>query len=292
MSHAAPEKQWTILSLLQWSEAYLSEKQIESPRLTAELLLASVLNCERIHLYTRFDQPLVREELDQYKTLLRRRLRREPLQYILGYTEFFGRRIRVREGVLIPRPETEHVVEAALEIVRDRNMEDPLILDIGTGSGCIALTLAQELPRAKILAIDVSEEALTIAHENVTLHGVDRQVSLKKLDVFHSQISIPDEGNYDLIVSNPPYISRNEWEQLPDEIKLHEPKYALTDGDDGLRFYKRMAHLAPKLLRKNGWLICEVGYDQFERVEALFDAHEIRCWKDLSGIKRIIGGTW
>ncbi len=295
MATADTEKQWTILSLIRWSEEYLTEKGIDSPRLNAELMLASALGYKRIDLYTRFDKPLVREELDRYKALFVRRIKKEPLQYILGHADFYGRRFSVCPDVLIPRPETEHLIEATIEIVKENDIQSPGILDIGTGSGCIAITLAAEIEGAVITALDVSDRALKCADENAARHAVGDRINFKKINILDPYNAIPDSGSYDFIVSNPPYIPLREWEKLPDEIKAHEPKYALTDERDGLSFLRRLTELAPATLKPGGWLICEIGYGQFDEVRELFDtsgARDIKHWYDLAGIKRTIGGHW
>jgi release factor glutamine methyltransferase len=295
MATTDTEKQWTILSLIRWSEEYLAEKGIDSPRLNAELLLASVLGYKRIDLYTRFDKPLLREELDRYKALFVRRIKKEPLQYILGYADFYGRRFWVRPGVLIPRPETEHIIEATIELLKEKDIQSPRILDIGTGSGCIAVTLAAEIEGASITAVDVSDSALICAGENAAQHAMEDKIAFKKVNILDPYSAIPDSGLYDFIVTNPPYIPLREWEKLPDEIKVHEPKYALTDEKDGLTFLRRLAELAPATLKPGGWLICEIGFGQFDEVRELFDrsgVREIKHWHDLAGIKRIIGGHW
>jgi release factor glutamine methyltransferase len=286
-------RRWTILSLIRWSEDYLAEKGMESPRLNAELLLAHSLGCERLDLYTRFDKPLVREELDRYKSLFLRRMNGEPLQYILGYREWYGRRFTVRPGVLIPRPETEHLLEAALEIAGLMETDEPDILDIGTGTGCIAITLALEIPGAHILAIDRADEARDLAAENAAVHEVTDRVTIEGLDILREHV--PGDRTFDLVVANPPYIPVDEWSRLPGEIRVHEPEQALTDGADGLAFYRRFAEIAGGLLNEQGWLLCEVGHDQAGRVTDLFtrnNAREIKTWNDLSGITRIIGGSW
>lgn len=295
MARTETEKQWTILSLIQWSEGYLAEKGVESPRLNAELLLAAALGYDRIDLYTRFDKPLTRDELDRYKSLFIRRANREPLQYILGYVDFYGRRFTVRRGVLIPRPETEHVIEATIELIRETEKKTLRILDIGTGSGCIAITLAAEIENAHITAIDISHDALEVARENAVKYGMNGRISLQEADILQANAAIPGAGSYDMVVANPPYIPIHEWDELAEEVKMHEPRYALTDDADGLTYIKRIAEIAPGLLKKDGWLICEIGHEQFDSVQMLFSSHgarDIRHWNDLSGIKRIIGGNW
>jgi release factor glutamine methyltransferase len=295
MESTAAEKRWTILSLIQWSETYLAERGIESPRLNAELLLARVLGMQRLDLYTRFDKPLIDDELARYKSLFLRRLKREPLQYILGYVDFYGRRFQVKPGVLIPRPETEHIIEATIDLLKEREIPSQRIIDIGTGSGCIAITLTAEIPTATVTAVDISDDAVYLAGVNAENYSVHDRINIRKLNILDPFVAIPDAGTYDVIVSNPPYISYSEWEKLPDEIKVHEPKVALTDGGDGLAYIRRLSELAPDVLKKGGWLICEIGYDQFDSVEKIFTSaglHEIRYWKDLNGIRRIIGGIW
>jgi release factor glutamine methyltransferase len=295
MTHTRTDTTWTILSLIQWSDKYLRARGIEHPRLNAERMLASVLGCERIQLYTRFDQPLRQRELEAYKSLFLRRLEREPLQYILGETEFYGRRFAVRPPVLIPRPETEHLVEAAIETAGILGGGAIRILDAGTGSGCIAVTLAAELPDALVTAVDLSSAALEVARENAESHGVAARIGFHCTDMHAADLPLPAAGRYDIVAANPPYIPVDVWKRLPVEIKDHEPESALTDGGDGLSHYRKLSVRAPNLLNPGGWMLCELGHDQFARAAELFTAEgarQIRMWNDLNDIKRIIGGTW
>jgi release factor glutamine methyltransferase len=264
----AEQQSWTILSLVNWSTEYLTEKGIDSPRLTTELLLCRVLDSSRIDLYTNFDKPLFSRDLLEFKSLLKRRVAHEPLQYILGETEFMGLRFSVDRRVLIPRPETEFLVEQVLQTAKNSSVTH--ILDVGTGSGNIAISLAKYLGDIRIDAIDVSSDALDVARENTRKHAVEETVRL----FIHNILSekLPDGPSpYDVIVSNPPYISRMEFELLQPEVKEFEPRIATTDMSDGLTFFRVLAERGKKLLKSGGTLCVEVGYNQAGDVTELFE---------------------
>ncbi|MDO8462572.1 MAG: peptide chain release factor N(5)-glutamine methyltransferase [Deltaproteobacteria bacterium] len=268
---------WTILSLLQWTTSFFEKKEIPNPRLDAELLLASVLGLKRIDLYTGHDKKIPEEKLAPFKELIQRRAQREPLQYILGETEFWGLKIQVDRSVLIPRPETELLVEEALKT------SSVNILDIGTGSGCISIALAKNLPQAKITATDISPEALTLARRNAKNNGVEAQIEFIKADLF------PEPSLYDLIVSNPPYIADSEWPTLQAEVRDYEPRGALIAGPTGIEVYQRIFKEASRYLKKPGTLLLEIGEGQRGPLEK-----EIRTFsppsfiKDYNGIDRIL----
>jgi release factor glutamine methyltransferase len=267
---AAQKKVWTILEMLQWGTSYLAEKGFEESRLTVELLLAHTLRLKRIQLYTSFDRPIDEEELSVFKTFFQRRLQHEPLQYIVGSTEFMGLKFSVDKRVLIPRPETEVLVELAVRFMR-KNFPDQSSrsLDIGTGSGCIAVSLAGMIAAAIVTAVDVSENALAVAEANARTNGVDDRVKVSVLDIFHSDGTIFPE-KFHLIVSNPPYISATEFAILPPEIREHEPPLATTDGGDGLSFYRRIATAGRAWLEPGGAVIVEFGSDQPASVQKIF----------------------
>jgi len=273
------KKTWTILELISWGTTYLSEQGFNDARLNIELLLASVLQLKRIQLYTQFDRPLTEEELARFKELLKRRLTREPLQYIVGETEFFGLKFFVDSRVLIPRPETEILVEEVVDKIQARFEPDVQvrILDIGTGSGCIAVTLAHMLRDVRIVAIDVSEEALTVARLNAQLHDVAHDIEFRRADVFVDDI----HETFHCIVSNPPYISQEEYALLPEEVKKFEPRQALAGGKDGLSFYRAIARKST-LLVNNGFVAVEHAYNQREDVLTIFKENG---WQNLTSIK-------
>ena len=269
MSSANPST-WTILSLLQWAHKYLQSKGISEPRPSAEVLLAHCLNCNRLNLYLRHDQPLADGELTCYKGLLKRRLAQEPTQYITGHQEFWSLDFLVSPAVLIPRPETELLVEAVLKHLPriDSGGKAWRILDLGTGSGILAVVLAKELPQAHILALDRSWEALSVARENARRHGVQQQVTLVLADLVEG---LTNQAYFDVIVSNPPYVLTAAWEQLPRDIKDYEPRLALDGGLDGLDVIRPLLAGVHRLLQPGGLLALEVGQGQAGAVKQLLD---------------------
>jgi len=249
---ASQQKQWTVLGLIDWTRQFFEKKGIESPRLEAEVLLAHVLGWKRIELYTKFDRVVSPSKLAEFKQLILQRSDHRPTQYILGRCEFFSLEFRVTQAVLIPRPETEHLVQALIE--RAREIADARVLEIGTGSGCIVVSAAKSLPMAEFWAVDVSEEALHVARENARRHTVDGKIHFLRGDLFE-----PVEGRkFDFIVSNPPYVSEAEWESLPPEVRDFEPRSALTGGADGLDAYRRIIPQAEKFLLPGGRLLLEL----------------------------------
>ncbi len=284
----AVNKEWTILSLLEWSAEYLQEKGFESTRLNAELLLCHTLQCERIQLYTNFDKPLTPNELSVYKSYLKRRLSHEPVQYILGETEFMGLTLKVDKRVLIPRPETEILVEQVIELVKTIGAKS--ILDIGTGSGNIPVSLAKFINEIEIDSMDISKDALDVARSNADVHNVGNRIRFIHGDV-HSYTDHLNNHSYDIIVSNPPYISSSEFTSVVSEVSEYEPSIATTDGGDGLTFYRTIQSAGKQLLKSNGWLIVEVAYNQSKEVAGLFASagyKDIETISDYAGIERIV----
>ena len=280
------DKQWTILEILQWTTDFFKQRCVDSPRLTAEILLAHVLQQERMYLYVHFDQPLQHEEREQYKALIRRCASGEPTQYLTGVQEFWSLEFRVTPAVLVPRPETEHLVEAALALAKQASQ--PRILDIGTGSGAIAISLKHELPEADLFAGDISEDALNIAMQNATTLLTDgKTISFRRGDLF-----VPFAGmNFELIISNPPYISTEDYEALEPKVKDHEPEHALHAGEDGLEIYRRLIADAPDYLTPGGHVLVEIGYGQKDAIVELFEAQNFRIHhviNDYAGIERVI----
>jgi release factor glutamine methyltransferase len=265
---------WTILAVLDWTRRHFEQKGIESARLDAELILASALKVPRVMLYARFDQPLQPEELARIRALVTRRARREPMAYLLGEREFWSLAFEVGPGVLIPRPDTETLVEAALAQV-DRAA--PLsVVDVGTGSGCIAVALARELPEARIAALDVSTEALKIAARNVTKHGLDARITLVQSDLL---AALPASARpVDLVVANLPYIPSADLEALMPDVRDFEPRLALDGGPDGLALIRRLLPEAEDALTPGGAIALEAGASEVPAMEALLVE---RGWRDV-----------
>ncbi len=254
-------------------------------RLDAETLLMNVLGRDRAYLYAHPELELSCRELNQYNQLLERRANGEPVQYITGHQEFRGLDLLVTPAVLIPRPETEHSVEAALELLRD--VESPRIVDVGTGSGCIALAIASELPNACIDAIDISVEALDVARRNAQRLGLSDRISFAQSDLLKKYL--PLGATFDLVVSNPPYVGKSEADKLQVEVREHEPHCALFGGEQGLDIYRRLIPQAHRVLKPGGWLVMEIGYSQEQEIkELLRDWHEVRALPDLRGIPRVV----
>ena len=259
-------KAWCIKTLLETATDYLAEKGIESARLNAEVLLAYQLHVKRISLYLNFDQPLIEKEVSGFRDLIRRRLKHEPLQYITGIQEFWSLAFRVNPHVLIPRPETEILVEQAITLA-GAFTENPLhVLDLGTGSGVISVTLAKELPEALVLATDMSEEALDLARENAQEHGVLNRITFLRGNLFEPLMV--EKPVFHLIASNPPYVCTHEIQGLLPEVEFYEPRLALDGGKDGMDFLKKIICQAPQFLHPGGWLLLEMSPYQVEK--ALF----------------------
>ena len=276
---------WTIGRILKWTEQYFKEKGIESPRLDAEVLLSHILGRERIYLYVHFDEPLEPAELARYREAIKQRVQRVPIAYIIGEKEFMGLTFKVTEDTLVPRPDTEILVQAAIERLRARG-DAPRFADIGTGSGAICLSVLHFLPKAQADTVDISPAARAIAEENAAAFEVADRVT------FHTgDLLAPLAGQcYDAILSNPPYIPDDDIAALAPEVRLKEPHTALAGGKDGLDFYRRLMADAPALLKDGGFLAVEVGIHQAAPVAALavpsFSRTEIL--KDYAGIERVV----
>lgn len=284
---------WTVIKVLKWTTEYFSSHEIEQPRTDAEVLLAHLLGYERLDLYLNFDQPLTKKELAAYREMIKRRINHEPVQYILGEQEFWSLPIKVTPAVLIPRPETECLVEVAVEIMK-RGMEQDKhlkILEIGTGSGAIALALAKEIDETTVFASDSSIDALLVAKENAININLSHRINFFASDLFSSIRRTPITL-FDLIVSNPPYVSRNEFAKLQPEIRKYEPPIALDGGVNGLNVAKRLIVEAEYYLRPMGYLVIEIGKDQRKYLMDIIDSlawiikAEIR--KDYAGLDRVL----
>jgi len=274
---------WTVLKVLEWTAGHLQQKGVDTPRLDAELLLADALQLDRVGLYLNYDRPLQAGELAACRERVRRRAGREPLQYILGHCEFWSLPLQVSPAVLVPRPDTEILVEEALKRVPAGTGR---VLDVGTGSGAIALALASEKPQLQVTGLDASTEALDIARANAAALGLAARVELLAGDLFR----LP-AGPWELLVSNPPYIPSGELAGLMPEVRDYEPQAALDGGRDGLDCYRALARQAPGVLVPGGWLLVEVGQGQAAAVAELFAAAglcEITIRDDYAGIPRVV----
>jgi len=282
-----------IVKPISWAEAIaaaeheLLHSASKDARLNAELLAAHVLGVwSRSEVREQANRHLSQQDLDFYRSLIRRRMQHEPLQYITGETEFFGLRLYCSPVALIPRPDTEILVEEALKVAAERS-GDVRILDIGTGSGCIALAIASKLPNATVIGIDVSADALTLAEKNRKRCSLEH-VEFIEADI-HDQAQVEALGRFDIIVSNPPYVPLSEYQMLEQEVRDFEPRNALTDEGNGLSFYEEIVRVTPMLLRHEGRLLVEIGYGALEAITGLdSDLSIISVSKDLSDIDRVI----
>jgi release factor glutamine methyltransferase len=254
---AGAERVWTIGALLRWTEQFLSQKGFESPRLDAEVLLAHALGCRRIELYTRSEEVAADEVRAKFRDIVKRRVEGCPVAYLVGTKEFYLLPFEVTPAVLIPRPATEALVLAALD--RAKPLSAPRVLDIGTGSGCLAVSVAKRHAGASVVAVDTSAEALDVARGNAERHGVSERVAFRRSDLFDG---IAGELPFDLILSNPPYIPSADIATLAPDVRGHEPRAALDGGPDGLAVFTRLVAKAPAFLNPGGWLLVEIGAGQ------------------------------
>ena len=279
---------WTIMKILNWTKQYFEAKGVENPRLDAEVLLCAVLKCQRITLYVDFERPLSEEELATYREYVRRRGNFEPLAYILGERAFMRNTFKVNKATLVPRPETELLVESLVRIAPMLKREgDVKILDIGTGSGAIIVSLLDYLPNAKGVGVDISVDALIVAKENSEKIGVTGRIGFVRSDVFSK---LPLEKKFDIIVSNPPYIPAGDIAGLDKDVQ-QEPRGALDGGADGLDFYRRITAEAMDHMAEEGVLAFEIGIGQAAAVQQLcLDAGFVKTAvrKDYAGIERMV----
>lgn len=280
-------KQLTVLEAVQLSTGYLEEKGIESPRLNAELLLANILNCKRLDLYLMFERPLSDVEIQTYREYIARRGKFEPLQYILGEVEFYGLKLKVSKDVLVPRPETELLVEEAIKLSSDNNVKS--IIDIGSGSGNIAISLAKNLNGVKVTSIDMSNHAIKVAEANAEFNGVNDKIDFIVFGIEEYQ----SNQQFDLIVSNPPYVSERDYSSLQKEILEYEPIESVTDKSDGYKFYKLISQRSNDLLKNGGYLLFEMAEGQSKKIKSILEQNnfiDIKIIKDYQNIDRVIIG--
>ena len=286
---------WTILKLIDWTKSYFENKSIESARLEGEILLAHVLQCKRIDLYTSFNRILTEDELSRFKELVKRRAAGCPVQYITGKTEFFSTELAVRRGALIPRPETEVLVEETIKILSapaEENVSERLLLDIGTGSGNIPVAILKHVPMLKVYATDISDATLELAAENAARYDFSKYILFLHGGLFEPLADLNLEGSFDIVVSNPPYVSPEEYENLSSSIRDFEPPEALVAEDGGLFFHKKIIENADKYLRPKAFLLMECGATQAPSLQSILQEtgryDSIETIKDYSGILRVV----
>jgi release factor glutamine methyltransferase len=281
---------WTIQKLLNWVAEYLGRKGIDSPRLSAELLLSHVLSKKRIELYTQFDRCVAEDQLVRLRELVKRAGQHEPVAYLVGKTEFYSLELNVTPDCMIPRPETELLVERAIELLRTSSGTQ-LVCDLCTGSGCIAIAIAKNCPAARIIATDISDDALKVAAQNIQKHLLNERVELLCGDLFEPVTAKLPGDRFDLIVCNPPYVSAAEYEALAKNVRDFEPRLALFAGPDGLDIFRRVIKEAGAFLKPGGALMLEIGFSQGraikESLEQTRTFTEIRFDKDLQNHDRI-----
>lgn len=288
-----PTQAWTTRSLLGWMTDAFTKAGLDSARLSAELLLAHVLGCDRLRLYMEADRPASPLERNLLRDLTARALRREPVQYLVNEAWFFSLPFRVDRRVLIPRPSTETIVEQVLQHARAvPGFERAAIADVCTGSGCIAVALLKNLPEARAAACDISAEALELAHVNAARHGVLERLDLLRGDLLAPLLSHPSGRELHYLVANPPYITDGEWEDVPPNVKDFEPEAALRAGPDGLEFVGPIVREAPSRLRRDGLLLVEIAASTADAVLALARATpglvDARVEKDFEGLPRVL----
>lgn len=277
----------TVRDILNESTKALEAADIPSARLDAEVLLSFCLGCDRLEFYKNPDMSISEKQFTAFRNLIARRLQWEPVAYITGRKEFWSFTLEVNSSVLIPRPDTEIIIEEALNIYRNFTSLPVRILDIGTGSGAIALALALEIAGAKVVATDISIAALSLAQKNAATLGLKEKIDFRQGNLFE-----PVDGLFDIIVSNPPYIAAKEYEELPASVKAFEPREALLAGESGLEFYEKLIYQADGYLQKNGWLLLEIGAKQEAGIRGIiegsgfYDSIEMR--RDYAGLPRVI----
>ena len=290
MSSTAPEQPWTVGRLIQWTREYLAGREVDSPRLAAEVLLAHVLDCERIALYARYDFAPTAEQLSQYREWVRRAAAHEPVAYLVGCRQFYSLEFVVTPDVLIPRPETELLVDQAVEHLRPLG-EAGRYWDACTGSGAVAVATASQVAAGVVLATDTSEPALAVTRRNVEAHGLSSRITVAVADLLQPPAEIADGGLFDAITVNPPYVSDAQMAELPANVR-HEPASALAAGADGLAYISPILEQAAGVLTDNGLLGMEIGAGQAEAVWELAqksDRYErVRFVRDLAGIERVL----
>ena len=281
--------EWTIQKLLTWVTEFLTQKGVDAPRLSAELLLSHVLGLKRIELYTQYNKVVAQEHLDRLRDLVKRAGEHEPVAYLVGRTEFYSIEFEATPECLIPRPETELLVQRSIESLRKRTGPQQ-VCDLGTGCGIVAVAIAKNVPDAKVIATDISEPALSVAARNIEKHKLQDRIELRHGDLLEPLV--PQLDLFDLIACNPPYVSAPEYEMLDRNVKEYEPRLALYGGPDGLDVYRRLVENVGQFLKPDGILLLEIGYQQGQAVRELLEQagvfNQIRIDKDLQGHDRVV----
>lgn len=285
MSTEAP---WTVKRILDWTIQFLKERGSDTPRLDAEVLLAYARNCQRIQLYTQFDQPLTDEQRATMRELVKRRAAAEPVAYLVGHREFFSLDFLVKPGVLIPRPDTETLVLAALDVLKEQTA--PQVLELCSGTGCIPIAIAKNHATATLLAVELSPIAVDVAQANVQKHQLQSRIEVLTGDLL---APVPIERRFNLIVSNPPYVPQGEITGLPADIRDHEPHLALDGGPDGLDVIRRLVRESRDRLQSGGWLMFEISPEQADVGTVLIQEagySQVGVKNDLAGQPRVVIG--
>jgi release factor glutamine methyltransferase len=284
---------WTVRRILEWTTGYFTRKDVDAPRLSAELLLSHVLAAPRIKLYTEYERPLSDKELTQMRTLVQRAAEDEPIAYLTGRAHFFNLEFEVTRDVLIPRPDTETLVENVLQTVRHQpGLESPRVIDLCTGSGCIAAAIAHHLTTATVLATDISPHAVAVARKNVERLGLSERVVVEEGDLFAPLAHMVDAQPFNLNVSNPPYIRTSQIPELDRSVRDYEPVQALDGGIDGLMLHRRILDEAPARLVPGGRVYLEIQFDQGDLAQEIARRHDaledVRVLKDFGGRDRVL----
>jgi len=283
----AAAEPWTVQRILTWTTQHFTEKGCDTPRLDAEVLLAYVLNCPRIQLYVQYERSLTEQERGRLRGLVKRRAEHEPVAYLVGKREFFGLDFRVTKDVLIPRPDTETLVLALLDHLKDSPAAE--VIELGVGSGAISVASAIHQANLVMHAVDISPQALEIAKENAGRHGVDSRITFYEGDLF---APLPDGLQFDAVVSNPPYVQTAELDQLDADVKDHEPRLALDGGADGLDFARQIITDSLPFLKPNGLLLLELGPDNIQSAASFLKSQagyqQIHILKDAAGRERVL----
>jgi len=284
---------WTVRRILEWTSGFFTRKNVDAPRLSAELLLAHVLNVPRIKLYTDYERVLAERDLAAFRALVQRAGEQEPIAYLTGKAYFFNLEFEVGPGVLIPRPDTETLVENVLQLARNTpGFEAPRVLDLCTGSGCIAAAIAQRLKNAVVTAIDKSEKAVAIARRNVERLGLNDRISVEQGDLYEPLSRMVDVAPFNLIVSNPPYVPTSQMERLDSNVRDYEPPEALDGGLDGLVLHRLILEGAAERLLPGGRIYLEIGWEQGPASREAASNHgefdDVRVLKDYAGHDRVL----
>ncbi len=281
---------WTVRRVLDWTIEYLKENDCETPRLDAEILLAHARNCQRIQLYTQYDQPLSENERSLMRSLVKRRAAAEPVAYLVGHREFFSLDFEVAPEVFIPRPDTETLVSLTLDLLKP--ISEPQVLELCAGTGCVPVAIAKNHPTVSITTVEKNPAPFAVAQRNIEKHAVTKRVNLLQGDLF---TPVSAQKQFDIVVSNPPYIPKPEIETLEADVRSHEPHAALNGGEDGFDIIRVLIEQSPNFLKDGGWLLFELSPEQAETACQLMRNHgysQVRSEDDLSAQPRVVLGCW